>query len=769
AAVNAIDPVLEIDFHAGNGNQDGTPDPATRAAIVAGLTTNAGQKGVALLNLSTGNYDAVYFHSAQGGATETTSLTLADLTAAGVSTTDNYRLDFYEDDDGSWGWTRLEEVRLDAAAITGGANFNAFWDFSDEAGGDQGWEAVNGFASFAADGVHASTNGADFAEDASHTTLLFRSPMINFSATAPDDVAIEVDFIGGQGNQSASPAPANPAAVLAHNGGSSNASGQKGLAFLNLITGNYDHVIYDSENGGDNPETISFTLAELITAGVDAAADYRLDFFEHDDGTSGWTRLESVNLNAVVTPDPPEFTVFWDFSDTPGGDHGWEAVNGFASFAADGVHASTNGTDFAEDATHTTLIFQSPIVNFSATPPGDLAIEVDFIGGQGNQNGSPAPATPDVVLANNGGISNASGQKGLAFFNLTTGNYDGVIYDSEDGGANPESIRFTLAELTTAGIDAAADYRLDFFEHDDGASGWTRLESVNLNAVVKPDPDPPSGADLVWDFSPGNEHGWTTINGVSWIADNGVEAAQADGDGIDAYFGGINASGNTRRSHDGAHVNLIYRSPVINFGGVDPIGSVLEIDFHAGNGNQDGTPDPFNPPAVGMGISTDAGQKGVGLLNLSTGNYDAVYFHGAQGGATETTSLTLDDLTGAGVSTTDNYQLDFYDNDDGSWGWTRLEEVRLDGAALGEAAGGFAITAIDYSPGDNSVTLTWNSNETARYAVKYSKDLKDWGADLDDSIVPDAGEQTVKTFDLVPAGLVGAGRVYFRVERLPPG
>ncbi len=183
----------------------------------------------------------------------------------------------------------MQEVRLDAAALTDAPNFNIFWDFDDEADGDRGWEAVNGFASFAADGVHASQDGTNFAEDNPHTTLIFRSPMINFSGTDPDDLAIEVDFIGGQGNQSGSPDPANPGAVLAFNGGMSDVDGQKGLAFLNLTTGNYDHVVYDSEDGGDNPETISFTLAELSAAGIDAAADYRLDFFEHDDGNSGWT------------------------------------------------------------------------------------------------------------------------------------------------------------------------------------------------------------------------------------------------------------------------------------------------------------------------------------------------------------------------------------------------------------------------------------------------------------------------------------------------
>jgi hypothetical protein len=194
----------------------------------------------------------------------------------------------------------------------------------------------------------------------------------------------------------------------------------------------------------------------------------------------------------------------------------------------------------------------------------------------------------------------------------------------------------------------------------------------------------------IWDFTSAPEgvaggagyNGWTTVQGEGWLAGNGLEAAQVAGDGIDAYFGGINTTGSTIRAHDGAHATFIATSPAINFATVDAIDPVLEIDFHAGNGNQEGSADPLNRAAIIAGLTTNAGQKGVALLNLSTGNYDAVFFHTAQGGATQTTSLTLADLTGAGVSTTDNYQLDFYEDDDGSWGWTRLEEVRLDPNAV---------------------------------------------------------------------------------------
>lgn len=215
----------------------------------------------------------------------------------------------------------------------------------------------------------------------------------------------------------------------------------------------------------------------------------------------------------------------------------------------------------------------------------------------------------------------------------------------------------------------------------------TTLKKLILNfaAVAFAATSANAALTVEWDFSPGNEHGWSTVSGVSWLDGNGVEAGQLNGDGVDGYFGGVNTTGNTRRAHDGAHVSFIYRSPVISFATVSSTGPVLEIDWEGGAGNQNGIGDPASPAAVLGGNSTAGGSKGLALLNLTTGNYDAVYYDGADGNPTpDTISLSLADLTGAGVSTTDSYQLDFFENDDGGWGWTRLQEVRLDTNAVPE-------------------------------------------------------------------------------------
>lgn len=63
------------------------------------------------------------------------------------------------------------------------------------------------------------------------------------------------------------------------------------------------------------------------------------------------------------------------------------------------------------------------------------------------------------------------------------------------------------------------------------------------------------------------------------------------------------------------------------------------------------------------------------------------------------------------------------------------------------------------------VTLIWNSNELATYAVKYSFDMIDWGADLDDSVAADPGSETSFQFNLSTYGLQNEDVLFFRVEK----
>ena len=604
-----------------------------------------------------------------------------------------------------------------------------------------GWTVTTGVHAFEGNGVEAAEANGTRAHDAVHPVFVLTSPPISFANVSAVDAVLDVIWEGGQGNQGGSPDPLNLAEVTSYNGGTTDGNGQKGLALRNLGTGNYDFVSYDSANGG-GVETLSYTRADLVAGGVDPNANYVLDFYTTDSGGWGWTRLDQVNLDAEAqVPVEPGPIIFWDFNDGVGGDHGWKTENGFSNFVADGVHASQNGTDFAEDNSHETLIFRSPRVNFNGANEVAAVIEVDFIGGRGNQSGSPDPADPAAVLAYNGGNSNSNGQKGLAFLNLTTGNYDHVVYDSADGGDNPETISLTKAELIAAGIDISEDYRLDFYEHDDGAAGWTRLESVNVDALVFPDPPPPppppppGGTDITWDFSTGDLQGWTVTSGVHAFEGAGIEAAEANG----------------TRAHDAAHPVFVLTSPPVSFRSSSPTATVVEIDWEGGQGNQSGSPDPVDLAEVlayNGGTTDGNGQKGLGFRNLTTGEYDFVSYDSANGGGVETLVYTRDDLVANGIDPDANYELDFYTTDSGGWGWTRLDEVRLDAIIN---PGPTSVPQLRIARNVGNLDIAWDSQAGMLYNLRSETDPsngepKDWpiyDGKMDIVATPDTNTLTI--------------------------
>ena len=74
------------------------------------------------------------------------------------------------------------------------------------------------------------------------------------------------------------------------------------------------------------------------------------------------------------------------------------------------------------------------------------------------------------------------------------------------------------------------------------------------------------------------------------------------------------------------------------------------------------------------------------------------------------------------------------------------------------------ITDISINPANSTVTLTWNSNESANYSVFFSLDLIDWEGELEDGISGDPGNSTTRSFNLSDAGLQNESKVFFRVE-----
>ncbi len=78
------------------------------------------------------------------------------------------------------------------------------------------------------------------------------------------------------------------------------------------------------------------------------------------------------------------------------------------------------------------------------------------------------------------------------------------------------------------------------------------------------------------------------------------------------------------------------------------------------------------------------------------------------------------------------------------------------------------ITAVSVSGDGKSVTLTWVSKPTKRYAVRYSLDLTEFSGDFADDVMGDAGATTTKTYLLSDAGLDTEPRWFVRVEEAPP-
>ena len=176
----------------------------------------------------------------------------------------------------------------------------------------------------------------------------------------------------------------------------------------------------------------------------------------------------------------------------------------FTSGDGGGVGPANAGGNRAHDGAHVSFIFRSPTLNFSgAGATGDLGggnvLSWGTSGGAGDQNnhGAGFYANPAAVIADNSGNSHSAGQKGLAFLNLGTGNYDAVLFNNGNGGTDTRN--FSAADLTLAGVDLTENYQLDFFETDQGGWGWGQMNFVNIASgapVVAPVPEPASIA--IW-------------------------------------------------------------------------------------------------------------------------------------------------------------------------------------------------------------------------------------------------------------------------------
>lgn len=98
---------------------------------------------------------------------------------------------------------------------------------------------------------------------------------------------------------------------------------------------------------------------------------------------------------------------------------------------------------------------------------------------------------------------------------------------------------------------------------------------------------------------------------------------------------------------------------------------------------------------------------------------------------------------------------------------TAIDNLSINGEVGGGA--GLQITEIVFDPTADTLSLSWNSSPGQVYAVKYSTDLENWDADLDDGIAAEDGETTTVEFDLSESGALDLAKAFFRVEVLPAG
>ncbi len=514
------------------------------------------------------------------------------------------------------------------------------WNFGNNGDGTtQGWTVTAGHfgaTGTAGNGIEPAQANGTRAHDAAHPVAVLTSPVVNFSLlnVSPTDNVIDILWEGGQGNQQASPDPTNLAAVLNYNGGDTNNTGQKGLGFRNLTTGNYDFVSYDPGNGG-GVQTDSFTQADLVANGIDPDASYELDFFTTDDGGWGWTRLNEVNLNAgaIGSAVPPAD----DDNDTLL-DH-WEQAQAGNLTDLDGTAWDGNGVT-----------------------PGPGAGTGDFDGdGRSDSQEQDDGTDPTDEDSDDDGLT------------------DGEEADLGTNPSNPDSDGDGLldgAETDTGTFVSANDTGTDPLETDsdgDGLSdGFEVGENTDPNDADSPSLPPAPEFTGIWNFGNNGdgtaEAAWTVTAGhfaARGAAGNGIEPAQANG----------------TRAHDAAHPVAVLTSPPLSFRNSAIGGPVVEIDWEGGQGNQNASPDPTNLAAVmgyNGGNTNNTGQKGLGFRNLDTGNYDFVSYDPGNGGGVQTDSFTRSDLVSGGVDINASYELDFFTTDDGGWGWTRLNEIRID-------------------------------------------------------------------------------------------
>ena len=705
------------------------------------------------------------------------------------------------------------------------------------------------------------------AQDYIHETLLVTSPTIALdSAAVGSTTMVSVDFRGGDGNGSSggvvSQSFTTPAEVLAFqdsggNAGRSESNGQKGLAWLNVVTGVYDAVIYPPVNG-DSTGAGTYTLDDLTGTTVRSDVEtngnfsvsntYRLQFFDNDDGGWGWTQLATVEVNGTKLLNPLTDTADLVIKVTGANDTPVATPDIANAIEAGGVANTTAGVDPSGN-----LILDNTVdsdADGDDIPGTNVSISNIVFGGtpfSGSSNAGGAVTGTTLVDGAYGTLSVASDGSYTYTVNQAVADQldaldqevDTFTYTlTDDSGASTTSTLRVFINGANDTPDAVADTAAVF-----EASGTNNdYAAVNASGNVFSNDADPDAEDvlgttvLVTTFSMGGTtvNAGQTINGLygdltinadgSYVYTQGVSAAQQaavdaldEGDaedevftytisdnaatpaawafsgstlgwqvlsGNEAFRGGDPvpdaAPGDFPFLLDNGHENFLIASPTFTFDGTTLDGTnILTFGLIGGAGNQSSSADPATPGdviAYNGGYSNATGQKGVALFNVATGQYEHVFYKSASGpGSTdvETFELTAVDLGNPTPAT--EYQVHFFDNDEGSWGWGHLDSIVAAGTSVATTAAtdsaGLTVTVygkndLPEAVADTAAAVEAGGNANGVAAVNPSGNVLDNDTDVDDddNLVSGAVNSTsvnvtTVTFGgtTVPAGTVISG------------
>ncbi|MEC5129680.1 autotransporter-associated beta strand repeat-containing protein [Verrucomicrobiales bacterium BCK34] len=234
--------------------------------------------------------------------------------------------------------------------------------------------------------------------------------------------------------------------------------------------------------------------------------------------------------------------------------------------------------------------------------------------------------------------------------------------------------------------------------------------------------------DASWDFISGTIQDWTS-NVQPHIDANGLGASTTENPTEHGATGAPRTTAIGSNAHDSIHETFIATSPAFTFD--TATGTLLSVDFRGGDGSGSSQDNPgvvdqvFTSPeevlAFNGGRSELNGQKGLALLNTETGVYDAVIYPQRNNDIADTDDYTLADLNGTNVRAdvyangnfdiANVYQIQFFDNDDGSWGWTKLATLDVAGTKVVSTAD-LAITV----QGTNDAPVFTDGPDTAALA-----------------------------------------------------